>query len=598
LDKKLLIPFIESLIEEKFSNIHIPKGAKGVKGAKGSPGEKGKDGNSFIFDHHKEEIFEEVNAEVKEYVDTLDLKGSDGKDGRKGKDGTSFIFDHHKEEIFEEVNTKVKEYVDTLDLKGSDGKSFSWEENKEDIHLLIEDIFENKKESFKGEKGDKGPRGFRGQKGSHGKDFILEEHKDIIFDKLQEFFNLSKEDLKLKFSNLSEEEKDELKLKFDDLTNEDRLKLKGDRGFRGQRGKSIKGEPGKQGERGSKWFTSIDNSEETFLENDFYFDKKSNDIFRYESGEWKKFTNIKGSTGVGVRGQVGLTGLKGEDGVDGKDAPRIIDIETDLINKELVFTFYFSDGTSIETDGIPLPSVQYFSSLMASIGGGSGSGDGKIMVQKDGVDVGSSDTVNFQGPNYTVVYDANTETSTITNTGGLLTVLDEGVVESTSVTKMDFVGDGVEVDNTTYISDWDNLTDNEVPNMAYSDDGYIRILINKSDAEYLVATKTCSEDIPKGRFVTATDSTHIMLAQSDVPSKAITLGISLESGITGGDIRILLFGNLESTIFSGINLNNPFFLSLNGQISSSIPSSGYIVRLGTSNGDNTGFIKIEEPIEI
>ncbi len=56
------------------------------------------------------------------------------------------------------------------------------------------------------------------------------------------------DDLKLKFSNLTPEQKDELKLHFSDLTEEDKAELKGEKGDIGPQG--LRGEQGIQGETG------------------------------------------------------------------------------------------------------------------------------------------------------------------------------------------------------------------------------------------------------------------------------------------------------------------------------------------------------------
>lgn len=61
------------------------------------------------------------------------------------------------------------------------------------------------------------------------------------------------DDLKLKFSDLTPEQKDELKLHFSDLTEEDKAELKGEKGDIGPQGlQGIQGDPGPQGPTGEQ----------------------------------------------------------------------------------------------------------------------------------------------------------------------------------------------------------------------------------------------------------------------------------------------------------------------------------------------------------
>lgn len=584
--KELLLALIESFIDDKFNQIDIVAPKRGAKG------HKGLDGKDFDFEEHRERI----SSDIKAYIDTLDLHGNDGRSGRDGKagvDGISFSWDENRFEIEELFEKHKATFRGKRGYKGPKGQDFDFDKNKdkiaqllpkkEDIKLEFEDLTQEDKDSLK----IKGPRGQR------GKGFVFEDHKDEVNTTLQNFFNSEKESFKLHFKDLSQEEQESLKLQFDDLTKLDKESLK-IKGPRGQRGKSVKGD------KGTSFLSGKGKPTQEAIDEDLYFDETTANIYKYIDGHWKLKTNIKGNDGLTIQGPIGQPGIAGEnaiskDGVDGLDAPKIVDVEVKKSGKRIYFIFFFDNGTSIETDYISLPEAQsYFSSMMST--GGSGGSGTTLIVQKDGTDVGETTYLNFSGPNYTVTYDPITDTSTITNTSGLLTILDDGAVESTSVNKIDFVGDGVEVDNTTYISDWSDLS--SIPEMTYTDDGYVRVIINKSDAEYLVATKTCSENISQHRFVSAISSTHVALGQSNDSSKSIVFGISLEAGLSGEDIRVLMFGNITDSIFSGISLNDPFFLALNGLISSAIPISGYIVRLGTSNGDNSGFIKIEEPIEI
>lgn len=553
--KEFLIALIESLIDDKVSkidfNIPIPKrGLRGYRGVKGTDGKDGIDGKNFSFSEHKERIFNEIH----EYVNTLDLKGSDGVDGKDGTDG-------------------------------KDGQSFSWEESEDQIYELINKSFEENRHMLKGA---------RGQRGKAGKDFNFEDHREEIFSTLQKFFSTSKDELKLKFSDLSEEEKDLLKLKFKDLTEEDLLKIKGDKGPRGQRGKAIRGD------RGSKWITGNgkpSNKMEASTD-DMYLDHGTGDIFKWD-GSWVREGNIKGPAGVGVRGKIGLTGPRGETGRDGVDAPYIVNVEADSVGKDIYFSFYFSDGSVIETDPIKIPAIKnFYSSLMAASSSGGGSATNSIVVQEGGVDAGETEILNFDDSGFNVTYDSETKKSTVelVSVDGNITVYDEGNLVSNQVNSIDFIGDGIQVLQITYMEDWDPIED--LPEMSYTNPSHIDVFVDASQAQYLVVERVCDEDIAQSRFVSAINGTDVALAQYDDSLKSTVLGISLDAGLETETIRVLMFGNIVDTIFSGIGLNQPYFLASDGEISSTAPADGYRVALGTSNGDNSGFVKIEEPIEI
>lgn len=134
----------------------------------------------------------------------------------------------------------------------------------------------------KGSRGLRGPRGLDGKAGKNGepgKSFIWDEHQDYIIQKIQEN--------KLKFSDLTEDEKKLLK------------------GPRGQRGKQ--GLPGIDGKDGKSF------SWEEHSKNVLDLLNKNKEIFKGEKGDLGE----KGERGL--RGYKGLPGKDGKDGVNGKD---------------------------------------------------------------------------------------------------------------------------------------------------------------------------------------------------------------------------------------------------------------------------------------
>ena len=79
---------------------------------------------------------------------------------------------------------------------------------------------------------------------------------------------------------------------------------------------------------------------------------------------------------------------------------------------------------------------------------------------------------------------------------------------------------------------------------------------------------------------------------------AKTLGIALNSAPIGGNVNVLMFGTVEDAFFSGMIINDPIFLGVDGaltQIAPSAPTAKYIARIGKYIGRNTVLIQIEEP---
>jgi len=275
MDSKLLA-LINALIEKRIEDIPI-------ESRRGLRGPKGLDGEDFDFDKHRLDILEIISNEIEDIQSDLKLKFSDltedekeslklkfenltveerlGLKGARGQRGRGFKFDEHKDDIFKEISDIFDSERDSLKLKFSDlteedleqlrivgprglsGRDFIFSEHEERILDILSETVNNQKESLRlkfsdlteDEKNDlkiKGPRGQR------GKGFNIDEHREEITSVLDTFFNEAKESFKLRFTDLSDEEVSSLKLKFTDLTEEeiDSLKVKGPRGNKGAKG--------------------------------------------------------------------------------------------------------------------------------------------------------------------------------------------------------------------------------------------------------------------------------------------------------------------------------------------------------------------------
>jgi len=364
MEHELILFLIESRIKKELRNIEknvlVPRTPR--------------NGRDFVFEDHEDKIFKEIRTTIDELAPSLKLKLSDLSEseisGLKGKD---FSFEENENQI----NSLIKKFVLSIksDLKlkfsdlsedeisglkgtdgkdgidgkngldgengkdgrdglngrdgrhgndGKDGKDFLFEENKEEISDLIKKYFDKIKSDLKITLSDltdeeikliRGPRGYRGQKGdkgSDGKDFSLEESSQFISSEILKIFN---------------NQKDSLKFKFSDFTENEISGLKGKDGRDGRPGKSAFDLWVTQGNLGAL---------EDFLK------------------------SLKGDIGPrGAPGLIGLNGLDGKNGLngrDGQDAPYITEVSVNSLKKNKIsFTFYFSNGFSIETNEIELP---------------------------------------------------------------------------------------------------------------------------------------------------------------------------------------------------------------------------------------------------
>jgi hypothetical protein len=326
---EIVIALISKMVEERLEQF-LAQEIPTIKG------KDGKDGKSFVFAEHEETIkawakefaikFEDLSPTQVESL--RGPQGFEGLPGPKGEDGKSFIFAEHQEEIEHIISNAVSTVRDDLKLKFSDlsdeeklelkgprgqrgksGRDFDFEENKEkisaeiyshlvkiqpDLKLRFEDISDEEKESLK-----------------------------LRFDNLTDE---EKDSLKLRFEHLSDQDKDQLKLKFSDLTDEEKYSLKGPRGQRGR--------PGRDG--------------------------------------------TDGRDGQSVRGPVGpqgLAGPQGPPGRDGKDAPVVENIDLHKEGQEVYLSFDFNDGFQIITNRVKIPATTNLG-YVAVVGGGGGSSGG------------------------------------------------------------------------------------------------------------------------------------------------------------------------------------------------------------------------------
>lgn len=623
------IPKNFDLTEEQISLL------KGEAGLPGKDGNDGRDGKDFIFDEHVEsltQILKEVSLKfedlTEEQIESLrGPKGEKGLQGKVGRDGRDFIFEDHEEKISEIIKGSVPKFEDFTPEqveairgpqgeRGEKGKDFSFTDSQEQINNLvisylneIRDVLKLKFEDLSEE--DKvSLRGPRGQRGKPGRDFDLEESLPTITNVIHERVDELKDEFKLKFSDLSEEEKDSLKIKFDDITPEERLTL---RGPRGQRGKM-----GLQGEQGPAGRDGIDGKD-----------------------------GKMGPRGVpGLSGKDGRSGFDGRDGRDGQDAPKISDVkvEQDRKTQEFNLVFEFDDGSEIGTDKIKLPkgeAVFYYPA-----GGVSGGGPGKsaydiavangfVGTEADwllslqgppgvdgvngtngidgtnGVD-GINGTNGIDGVNGTNGIDGTngvdgadgadglsayeiavangfvgTEADWLTSlqaTGAAIGIMDEYTDVTNAATSVNFIGDCVKVRPRVNMDEWAALSDVDPSLIDYIGPGNpskVDVYFDVPDPT-LIKSVDCLSDVYVGSFVRMDNTGKAVNALADDYNNSNVIGIvEFKQSPIKCDIKVM---SKSKDIFAGLDTSLDYFLSdtVPGGITSTPPTvSGHIkLKLG------------------
>lgn len=94
------------------------------------------------------------------------------------------------------------------------------------------------------------------------------------------------------------------------------------------------------------------------------------------------------------------------------------------------------------------------------------------------------------------------------------------------------------------------------------------------------------------------DGNEVALAESNTTfENAKVLGITKTSANNGDPLEVLTFGKISDASFNFVR-GTALFLTTLGNLSNTPPTVGFIVPVGYSLGNNTVFIKIEEPIEL
>jgi hypothetical protein len=117
----------------------------------------------------------------------------------------------------------------------------------------------------------------------------------------------------------------------------------------------------------------------------------------------------------------------------------------------------------------------------------------------------------------------------------------------------------------------------------------------------LTTTRIATTAISALRILKFDSGTHVSYATNDSTyGDSFAIGIALNSAIIGGTVEILLFGALNDPFFS-YPVNENLYLDSNGGITNiapSLPSASFLVKIGSSMGAGSIFIKMEQPISL
>ncbi len=617
--KPLVFETVDKVKEElklKFEDLS-PEDLAAITGPRGHKGDKG---DSIYVEDIKPLVVKTVDSikdDLKLKFSDLspeDLLGITGPRGHKGDKGESIYV--------EDIKPLVVETVDSI---------------KDDLKLKFEDLSEEHIETLRG------PRGHRGEQGVQGPAFDYQENKEEIESVIADNLMALAPDLKLKFSDLTEEEVDSIKLKFEDLTEEEVTELKGPRGQRGKQGHDGKdgatitvmhGKPNKRGE-----------------DNDLYLDSNNGDLYYFQDSQWQLRSNIRGPRGLpGLPGLAGRDGRNGKDAIakdgrDGKDAPTVTNVEVDVKGKEARLVFEFSDGSEIETNYFDMPVSSYSVTQIVGGGGGGGGQADPTEYFDEGVSLGTSSKVNFIGDGVTATMNGDTIDVEILllpgpagadgadgadgesayevavaegfvgteqdwldslvgpqgdpGVGGQIVIEDEGIEVTDQASTIDFVGDLVEVSSVVFMSDWDLLSDVTALE-GYNPGDASKVKVTIKDANVLY-NQDCDASVTVNSLVYKDNALNrLFMARADVKATSKIVGM-VESKLSSTVCNIRIIGKMP-TSFVGLDETEDYYLSPTtaGAYTTTRPvaSGQYVVSVGQGLSSTQFMVRVGDRAQV
>ena len=263
-----------------------------------------------------------IDSLVDEAVSKLVItQGEKGPRGLRGKDGNDFNLLDHADVIRSFVIENIPEIKLTeeqiLSLKGErgekgkDGKNgldFDFVSHQDQIDSIIKNHIDELAPSFKLKFSDLSNeeklelKGDKGEDGKDGKDFLLEEAKETIEKEV---------------SKTVENFLPNLKLKFEDLTQEEQEKIRGPRGQRGKPGRDFSLEESKEVIESAVADSVMALAPDLKLKFDDLTDSEKDSL----KLKFSELTDDERHSLKGARGQRGKQGIQGEKGTTGDIGP-------------------------------------------------------------------------------------------------------------------------------------------------------------------------------------------------------------------------------------------------------------------------------------
>ena len=355
MDKKTLLVLIDALVSKAVSEIEIPV-------SRGPRGFKGLDGNDFNLEDHKEPIVSLIKENIPPLELTeemkISLKGDKGERGRDGKDGNHFNLSDHEHEILsllEKTPIKLSDEI-LASLKGEqgpqgekgeqgldgrdgrDGKSFNFEDARQEISEIILSHVSSLKDTLKlrfSDLTDEEKESLQGPRGERGKDFNFEESAESI--------------RKILTSYLESIEKD-LKLKFDDLTEDDKFSLRGPRGQRGKQGRDFEFSEHQEAINGLlQSYVDVLKPQLKLTFKDLSSEDKKELTLKFEHLTEEEKFSLKGPRGQrGKKGDQGEQGVAGSKWFEGKGKPTFKGASNDFYLDVASLDLYFFGNSGWE----------------------------------------------------------------------------------------------------------------------------------------------------------------------------------------------------------------------------------------------------------
>lgn len=461
-------------------------------------------------------LLDEKVSELRDEINSTSL--SKPKRGPRGYPGQDFDFSSNEDKIIQIISNEIELRKDQLKLKFSNLS----DQDKNELKLKFSDLTHKERLILKGP---------AGKRGKPGKDFDLDECKSEIESILNKLLGSKNCEFKDYLSEIFESSREDLKLKFSDLTEDEKFSIKGDRGEKGPRGqKGPRGAQGEDGERGP----------------------------RGEKGD-------RGEAGIrGPMGSPGVQGLKGEQGKPGLDAPYVIDIE--IIKKtknDISFIFKYNDGSEIETNPVELPRIFNYFMSQSLAGGGGGVTPEDIFFESlfKGLTVGSYNAVDYisdyisisvssgkltvdldLSPLEDAITDLDDRVSAIESSSDCIQVYDEGNLISNCAKSINFVGADIEAVTQTTMSDWALLSDvTSLSSYEVDNPGYITVSVDQP-------LKKVEDAAPSGN---TSNSDTVPLAEFISLKYFVAIRNSVSGSVYSFDMRVNNENGVLNTIVSG-----------------------------------------------